>query len=127
MPFKRYGELGRVALVNYGKDYGKLVVIVDVVDQNRLVGWTPLVELKQIVKVEGLDVRIVGKIESYQPLSSIKDRNALRSIEMCLHQLLGNKWLAITARLPGRTDNEIKNVCHTHLKKRVKQGQTVVQ
>ncbi|KAK1568541.1 hypothetical protein Q3G72_025675 [Acer saccharum] len=35
MPFKRYVEIGRVALVNYGKDYGKLVVIVDVVDQNR--------------------------------------------------------------------------------------------
>ncbi|MFQ6620840.1 hypothetical protein Gotur_002102, partial [Gossypium turneri] len=34
-PFKRYVEIGRVALVNYGKDYGKLVVIVDVVDQNR--------------------------------------------------------------------------------------------
>ncbi|KAE8667997.1 putative 60S ribosomal protein L14 [Hibiscus syriacus] len=25
MPFKRYVEIGRVALVNYGKDYGKLV------------------------------------------------------------------------------------------------------
>ncbi|XP_010905822.1 large ribosomal subunit protein eL14z isoform X1 [Elaeis guineensis] len=36
MPFKRYVEIGRVALVNYGKDYGRLVVIVDVVDQNRL-------------------------------------------------------------------------------------------
>ncbi|XP_028769635.1 probable 60S ribosomal protein L14 [Neltuma alba] len=35
MPFKRYVEIGRVALVNYGKDYGKLVVIVDVIDQNR--------------------------------------------------------------------------------------------
>ncbi|GAB2265942.1 60S ribosomal protein L14A [Dionaea muscipula] len=35
MPFKRYVEVGRVALVNYGKEYGKLVVIVDVVDQNR--------------------------------------------------------------------------------------------
>uniref|UniRef100_A0A7N1A7H0 Large ribosomal subunit protein eL14 domain-containing protein n=1 Tax=Kalanchoe fedtschenkoi TaxID=63787 RepID=A0A7N1A7H0_KALFE len=35
MPFKRYVEIGRVALVNYGKDYGKLVVIVDVLDQNR--------------------------------------------------------------------------------------------
>ncbi|KAJ0054729.1 hypothetical protein Pint_01699 [Pistacia integerrima] len=36
MPFKRYVEIGRVALVNYGKDYGKLVVIVDVIDQNRI-------------------------------------------------------------------------------------------
>ncbi|KAJ0796690.1 putative ribosomal protein L14 [Helianthus annuus] len=36
MPFKRYVEIGRVALVNYGKDYGKLVVIVDVIDQNRV-------------------------------------------------------------------------------------------
>ncbi|KAK3417287.1 60S ribosomal protein L14-1 [Eucalyptus grandis] len=35
MPFKRYIEIGRVALINYGKDYGRLVVIVDVVDQNR--------------------------------------------------------------------------------------------
>ncbi|GFY82781.1 ribosomal protein L14 [Actinidia rufa] len=35
MPFKRCVEIGRVALVNYGKDYGQLVVIVDVIDQNR--------------------------------------------------------------------------------------------
>lgn len=36
MPFKRYVEIGRVALVNYGPDCGKLVVISDVVDQNRV-------------------------------------------------------------------------------------------
>ncbi|CAN0885909.1 60S ribosomal protein L14-1 [Linum grandiflorum] len=35
MVFRRCVEIGRVALINYGKDYGKLVVIVDVVDQNR--------------------------------------------------------------------------------------------
>lgn len=36
-----------------------------------------------------------------------------------LHEMLGNRWSAIAARLPGRTDNEIKNVWHTHLKKRI--------
>ncbi|WOL12942.1 Myb-related protein Myb4 [Canna indica] len=41
-----------------------------------------------------------------------------------LHELLGNRWSAIAAKLPGRTDNEIKNVWHTHLKKRIKPNQS---
>ncbi|KAL7142954.1 hypothetical protein ABFS83_08G159100 [Erythranthe nasuta] len=36
-----------------------------------------------------------------------------------LHNSIGNKWSKIASRFPGRTDNEIKNVWNTHLKKRV--------
>ncbi|GMI87402.1 hypothetical protein HRI_002409500 [Hibiscus trionum] len=36
-----------------------------------------------------------------------------------LHALLGNKWSAMAAHLPKRTDNEIKNHWNTHLKKRL--------
>uniref|UniRef100_UPI0013008576 60S ribosomal protein L14 n=1 Tax=Oceanicella sp. SM1341 TaxID=1548889 RepID=UPI0013008576 len=48
MPFKRYVEIGRIALINYGEDYGKLVVIVDVIDQNRALVDAPDMERSQM-------------------------------------------------------------------------------
>ncbi|XP_062223698.1 cysteine synthase-like isoform X1 [Phragmites australis] len=47
----------------------------------QLIGWTPLIELKNIAKKDGINARLIGKIEPYQPLSSVKDRSALRLIE----------------------------------------------
>nr|XP_043606425.1 transcription factor MYB10-like [Erigeron canadensis] len=44
-------------------------------------------------------------------------------IIVALHNKYGNKWSTMASRLPGRSDNEIKNYWHTHLKNRVQKDQ----
>ena len=46
-----------------------------------LIGNTPLVELKQIEKVEQLQARLIAKVEYFNPGGSVKDRIALAMIE----------------------------------------------
>ncbi|XP_010496562.1 PREDICTED: transcription factor WER-like [Camelina sativa] len=36
-----------------------------------------------------------------------------------LHKLLGNRWSLIAKRVPGRTDNQVKNYWNTHLSKKI--------
>ncbi|OMP03411.1 hypothetical protein CCACVL1_02431 [Corchorus capsularis] len=44
-----------------------------------------------------------------------------------LHKLMGNRWAAIAAKLPQRTDNEIKNYFNTRMRNRKSEGFPVAE
>ena len=43
---------------------------------DQLIGKTPLLELVHIEKEEGLEARVLGKLEYFNPAGSVKDRIA---------------------------------------------------
>ena len=56
-----------------------MAIIYTSVDQ--LIGKTPLLELVRLEKKEGLQARILAKLESFNPAGSVKDRVALAMID----------------------------------------------
>ena len=50
-------------------------------DLTKLIGQTPLVELKKIEKQYGLQAKLIAKVEAFNPGGSAKDRIALAMIE----------------------------------------------
>ncbi|XP_057993068.1 60S ribosomal protein L14-2-like [Hevea brasiliensis] len=84
--FERYMEIGRVALVNYGKDYGKLGVFVDVIDQNKAtIGspdmvrsqvnfkrWSPISRLKLAVPLLEIGLSVILEMSKEKIRKKIK-------------------------------------------------------
>ena len=48
---------------------------------DQLIGKTPLLELVHIEKSEGLEARVLGKLEYFNPAGSVKDRIAKAMID----------------------------------------------
>ena len=48
---------------------------------DQLIGKTPLLELTHIEKEEGLEARVLGKLEYFNPAGSVKDRIAKAMID----------------------------------------------
>ena len=48
---------------------------------DQLVGKTPLLELVHIEKSEGLEAKVLGKLEYFNPAGSVKDRIAKAMID----------------------------------------------
>ncbi|CAO2824145.1 unnamed protein product [Amaranthus hypochondriacus] len=77
-----------------------------------------------IARISGLQrsgkscrLRWLNYLRPYLKHSAITPQE--EQIILQLHQIWGNKWAKIARRLPGRTDNEIKNYWRTHLKKKI--------
>jgi len=78
-------------------------------DITKLVGNTPLVRLNKIT--EGLNAQIIAKLESFNPLSSIKDRIGLAMIEDAEKKGLVKKDTVIIEPTSGNTGIALAFVC----------------
>ncbi|KAI8469525.1 MAG: ribosomal protein L14 component of cytosolic 80S ribosome and 60S large subunit [Monoraphidium minutum] len=104
MPFKRYVEIGRVAMVNYGAECGKLVVISDVVDQNRALidapGLTRRVEtFKRLTLTD-----FVLPIPRLAPKKVVGEKWAAEGVEAKFAATAWGKKLAARASKAAMTD-----------------------
>jgi large subunit ribosomal protein L14e len=107
MVFRRFVEIGRVALVNYGPDYGKLVVIVDVIDQNRALVDSPGMVRTQInFKRLSLTDITIPELPRAPPKKVLRKAYEDAEVE---HKWAGSAWgrkLAVRRRRAAMTDFE---------------------
>lgn len=72
MSFKRFVEVGRVALINYGPDAGSLCTIVNIIDQNRVLvdGPAPITGVHRhelnIKRIMLTDLKVPAKLNASQ-------------------------------------------------------------
>lgn len=71
MTFTRFVEAGRVALVNYGENLNKLVIIVDILDQSRVLVDGPTCGLRrQVMNVKRIALTSI-KVEGIERAASV--------------------------------------------------------
>ena len=76
-----------------------------------LVGHTPLVRLNNLEILLNLDIELIGKVESFNPLSSVKDRLAKALIEDLEERGLLKKESVIVEPTSGNTGIGLAFIC----------------
>lgn len=80
-------------------------------DITELIGKTPLVELKRYEKRYGLKAKLVAKLESFNPMSSAKDRVALMMVEAGMKDGTIHKDTVIVEPTSGNTGIGLACIC----------------
>jgi len=76
-----------------------------------LIGNTPLLEFANFNKIHGLNAQVIGKLESFNPASSVKDRIALAMIEDAEAKGILKKGSEIIEPTSGNTGIGLAMVC----------------
>lgn len=76
-----------------------------------LIGNTPVVELSNLEKEQGLKAQLLAKVEFFNPAGSVKDRIAKRMIEKAEEQGLLKKGATIIEPTSGNTGIGLASVC----------------
>nr|AFK35398.1 unknown [Lotus japonicus] len=92
--------------------------LIDYIKKNRKICWRTLPQAAGLLRC-GKSCRLRW-INYLRP--DLKRGNFAEDEEdliIKLHALLGNRWSLIAGRLPGRTDNEVKNYWNSHLRRKL--------
>lgn len=76
-----------------------------------LIGNTPVLELSNLEKEQGLKAQLLAKVEFFNPAGSVKDRIAKRMIEKAEEQGLLKKGATIIEPTSGNTGIGLASVC----------------
>ena len=76
-----------------------------------LIGNTPVVELSNLEKEQGLKAQLLAKVEFFNPAGSVKDRIAKRMIEKAEEQGLLKEGATIIEPTSGNTGIGLASVC----------------
>nr|XP_009782291.1 PREDICTED: 60S ribosomal protein L14-like [Nicotiana sylvestris] len=99
MSFKRFVEIGRVTLVNYGEDYGKLVVIVDVINQKSLPPSPSLL----LRRAPAIDVGVASSSHPKRPAARPYSRRT--TMAACVAAAASSSFCSVATTTPATSSH----------------------